>query len=63
MKPYFDDFTPSIPRSSYGPTELSQRPLFTHSVLGPDGLNTEMACTTDAECPPQATCDTTNPAH
>ena len=59
MKPYFDDFTPSIPRSSYGPTELSQRPLFTHSVLGPDGLNTEMACTTDAECPPQATCDTT----
>lgn len=59
MKPYFDDFAPSIPRSRYGAGDAAQRPLFTHSVLGPDGLNAELACTADSECPVTSTCNTT----
>ncbi len=41
MKPFFDEFTPSIELSRYGNTPASQQMYFTHSVLGPDGTNDE----------------------
>jgi len=41
MKPFFDDFLPSITLARYGVGEDYQRPYFTHSVLGPDSVNDE----------------------
>ena len=41
MKKFYDDFEPSIPLARYGLGEAAQRPYFTHSVLGPDGVNDE----------------------
>jgi hypothetical protein len=41
MKKFYDDFSPSITLSRYGVGEASQQPYFTHSVLGPDGVNDE----------------------
>jgi endonuclease/exonuclease/phosphatase family metal-dependent hydrolase len=41
MKPYYDDFEPWITLARYGVGEDAQRPYFTHSVLGPDGVNDE----------------------
>lgn len=41
MKPYYDDFEPYIPLARYGVGEAAQQPFFTHSVLGPDGVNDE----------------------
>ncbi len=41
LKPYYDDFTPSIPLARYGEGDDAQRPYFTHSVLGPDSVNDE----------------------
>ncbi len=39
MKQFYDDFEPYIPLARYGVGEDHQRPYFTHSVLGPDGVN------------------------
>jgi endonuclease/exonuclease/phosphatase family metal-dependent hydrolase len=39
MKKFYDDYEPSIPLARYGVGEANQRPYFTHSVLGPDGVN------------------------
>lgn len=41
MKPFYDDFEPSIPLARYGIGEAAQQPYFTHTVLGPDGVNDE----------------------
>lgn len=41
MKPYYDDFEPSLPLARYGVGDAAQRPFFTHTVLGPDGVNDE----------------------
>ncbi len=41
MKRFYDDFEPYIPLARYGVGEANQRPFFTHSVLGPDGVNDE----------------------
>ncbi|MFT3706906.1 MAG: endonuclease/exonuclease/phosphatase family protein [Archangium sp.] len=62
MKKYYDDFESYMPLARYGVGEANQRPFFTHSVLGPDGLNSEMACTTNADCPAGigATCNASN---
>lgn len=56
MKKFYDDFEPYLPLARYGVGEAAQRRYFTHSVLGPDGLNSELACTADTDCPAQATC-------
>jgi endonuclease/exonuclease/phosphatase family metal-dependent hydrolase len=39
MRKFYDDFSPSITLARYGVGEDNQRPFFTHSVLGPDGVN------------------------
>jgi endonuclease/exonuclease/phosphatase family metal-dependent hydrolase len=39
MKPFYDDYTPSVTLDQYGKTEASQKPYFTHTVLGPDDAN------------------------
>lgn len=39
LKKFYDDFSPSITLARYGVGEAAQRSYFTHSVLGPDGLN------------------------
>ncbi len=39
MKKFYDDFEPYVPLARYGVGEAAQRPYFTHSVLGPDGVN------------------------
>lgn len=41
MKKFYDDFEPYIPLARYGVGEQAQRPFFTHTVLGPDGVNDE----------------------
>lgn len=41
LKPYYDDFEPWIPLARYGVGEAAQQPFFTHTVLGPDGVNDE----------------------
>jgi endonuclease/exonuclease/phosphatase family metal-dependent hydrolase len=41
MKPFYDDFEPSISLAQYGVGEAEQRRYFTHSVLGPDSVNDE----------------------
>lgn len=41
MKPYYETFNSSIPLARYGIGEDAQRPYFTHSILGPDGVNDE----------------------
>lgn len=41
MKPYYADFESFLPLDRYGVGEDAQRPYFTHSVLGPDGVNDE----------------------
>lgn len=41
MKKFYDDFEPSIPLARYGVGEAAQLPYFTHTVLGPDGVNDE----------------------
>ncbi|HEY0881447.1 MAG TPA: endonuclease/exonuclease/phosphatase family protein, partial [Archangium sp.] len=41
MKKFYDEFEPSITLARYGVGEAAQQPFFTHSVLGPDGLNDE----------------------
>jgi len=41
MKPFYDDFSPSITLARYGIGEAAQQRYFTHSVLGPDGKNDE----------------------
>ena len=41
MKKFYDDFEPYIPLARYGVGEAAQLPFFTHSVLGPDGVNDE----------------------
>lgn len=41
MKPYFDEFTPSITLARYGVGDAAQQPYFTHTVLGPDSVNDE----------------------
>ena len=41
MKQFYDSFEPSILLSRYGVGEAAQLPYFTHSVLGPDGMNDE----------------------
>jgi endonuclease/exonuclease/phosphatase family metal-dependent hydrolase len=41
MKKFYDDFTPSITLARYGVGDDDQRRYFTHSVLGPDGVNDE----------------------
>jgi endonuclease/exonuclease/phosphatase family metal-dependent hydrolase len=41
MKKFYDDFAPSITLARYGVGEEAQRQFFTHSVLGPDGVNDE----------------------
>ncbi|MDP1823078.1 MAG: endonuclease/exonuclease/phosphatase family protein [Archangium sp.] len=41
MKPYYDDFEPYISLARYGVGEAAQLPYFTHTVLGPDGVNDE----------------------
>lgn len=41
MKKFYDDFEPYIPLARYGVGEAAQLPWFTHSVLGPDGVNDE----------------------
>lgn len=41
MKPFYDDFNPSITLARYGVGEAAQARYFTHSVLGPDGKNDE----------------------
>lgn len=42
MKPFFDDYNPSIALTRYGNGDTAQQPLFTHSVLGPDSTNDKM---------------------
>jgi endonuclease/exonuclease/phosphatase family metal-dependent hydrolase len=39
MKKFYDDFEPYVPLARYGVGEDAQRKYFTHSVLGPDGVN------------------------
>lgn len=39
MKPFFDDFVPSIDLSQYGASAADQKRYYTHSVLGPDEKN------------------------
>ncbi len=39
MKQFYDDFEPYIPLARYGVGEANQQPYFTHTVLGPDGVN------------------------
>lgn len=41
MKQFYDEFVPYIPLSRYGEGEAAQQPYFTHTVLGPDGVNDE----------------------
>ena len=41
MKKFYDDFEPHIPLARYGVGEAAQLPYFTHTVLGPDGVNDE----------------------
>ena len=41
MKQFYDSYEPSIPLARYGVGEAAQLPYFTHSVLGPDGVNDE----------------------
>lgn len=41
MKKFYDDFEPYIPLARYGVGTENQRRYFTHSVLGPDGVNDE----------------------
>lgn len=39
MKPFFDDYQPSIALARYGLGDAAQQRYFTHSVLGPDSTN------------------------
>ena len=41
MKKFYDDFETYLPLARYGVGETAQLPYFTHSVLGPDGVNDE----------------------
>ncbi len=41
MKQFYDSYEPSISLSRYGVGEAAQSPYFTHTVLGPDGVNDE----------------------
>ncbi|MDP1917611.1 MAG: endonuclease/exonuclease/phosphatase family protein [Myxococcales bacterium] len=41
MKPFYDDFSSSIPLSRYGVGDVAHQRYFTHSVLGPDIKNDE----------------------
>ncbi|MFO0600382.1 MAG: endonuclease/exonuclease/phosphatase family protein [Myxococcaceae bacterium] len=56
MKKFYDDFEPSISLARYGIGEANQQQFFTHSVLGPDGLNAELACDATTSCPYPSTC-------
>ena len=41
MKKFYDSYEPFIPLARYGVGEAAQLPYFTHTLLGPDGVNDE----------------------